>query len=119
MHLEIPTESRAQQLFRLTHLSMVSEREGDVHTISLAGEIDLANAGEIEAELRRVEATVAEVILVDLSGVSFIDSTGLKVLISAAARSRDANRLVLTGVTPSVLRVLRIAGIADRLPLAA
>ena len=88
MHVETPTPVRAEQIVRLAQLSMVSEREGDIHVLSLTGEIDLANAGHLEAELRRVEETDAGVILVDLGGISFIDSTGIKVLISAALRAR-------------------------------
>ena len=118
MRLEIAPESRAEQIIRLAALSLVSEREGDIHTIALTGELDLANAPELDRELRRVEATDAEVILVDLWGVSFMDSSGMKVLVTAAARCRARNRLVLQCAPPGVLRVLRLAGVADVLPLA-
>ena len=117
MHVELPTESRAEQIVRVAQLSMTSEREGDVHTLSLTGEIDLANANDVDRELRRIEETDAAVILVDLAGVSFVDSTAIKVLIGAAARSQSANRLLLDSPSPAVLRVLHIAGVADLLPL--
>jgi anti-sigma B factor antagonist len=117
MHVELPTESRVEQIIRLAQLSMSSERDGDIHTLGLTGEIDLANAHDVDRELRRIEETDAAVILVDLAGVSFIDSTGIKVLITAAARSQGANRLLLDSPSPAVLRVLRIAGVADLLPL--
>lgn len=119
MHLASPIPSRVEQIAWLAALSIRSEREDDVHTLSLTGEIDLANVAEVEQELSRIEATDAEVILVDLAGVSFIDSTGIRALIAAAARSQADHRLVLTRPTPAVLRVLRIAGVADRLPLLA
>lgn len=119
MHLQSPTPARAEQIVRLAQLSIVSEREGDLHVLGLTGEIDLATAGDVEAELRRIEATDVEVILVDLSGVSFIDSTGLKVLIGAAARAHDTGRLLLERPSPAVLRLLHIAGVAALLPLAA
>ena len=117
MHLESPIPVRAEQIVRLAQLSIVSEPEGDLHVLSLTGEIDLANAADVDAELRRIEATDAEVILVDLSGVSFIDSTGLKVLIGAAARTRDTGRLLLEHPSPAVMRLLHIAGVAGLLPL--
>ena len=119
MHLatSTPTESRAEQILRLAQLALTSVRDGDIHTLGLAGELDLASAGDVEAELRRVEATDAEVILVDLFGVSFIDSTGIKVLVTASARERGRNRLLLDRPSPAVLRVLRMAGVADLLPL--
>ncbi|MDQ3722048.1 MAG: STAS domain-containing protein, partial [Actinomycetota bacterium] len=105
MQLTSPTRARAEQIVRLARLTMVSEREGDIHTLALDGEIDLANAGEVEQELRRVEATDVDVILVDLGGVSFIDSTGMKVFVMAAIRSNEHNRLVLQRAGPGVLRV--------------
>jgi anti-sigma B factor antagonist len=119
MHVETPTPTpvRAEQIVRLAQLSLVSEREGDIHALGLTGEIDLANAALVEEELRRIEATDAAVILVDLGGISFIDSTGIKVLIGAAARDRDRGRLLLDSPSPAVLRVLRIAGVAELLPL--
>ena len=117
MHVEVANESRVEQIVRLAQLSMTSEREDDVHVLALTGEIDLANAAVVEDELRRIEETDAAVILVDLAGLSFIDSTGIKVLIGAAARSQSRNRLVLDAPSPAVLRVLRIAGVADLLPL--
>jgi anti-sigma B factor antagonist len=117
VHVELATESRAEQIVRLAQLSMTSERDGDIHTLGLTGEIDLANAKDLERELRRIEETDVAVILVDLSGVSFIDSTGIKVLIGAAARSQGHSRLLLDSPSPAVLRVLCIAGVADLLPL--
>ena len=103
----------------LGRLSLCSQREGDLHTLELAGELDLANAAEVERELLHAEAGDAGAILVDLCGLRFIDSTGIRVLLRAAARSRaDGNRLVLQRAPRPVLRVLRIAGVADLLPLA-
>lgn len=119
MHLATPTHSRVEQIAPIAALSIASERDGDVHTLGLTGEIDLANAAEVEQALRRIEATDAEVIVVDLAGVSFIDSSGIRVLVAAAARARGGDRLVLARPTRAVLRVLRIAGVADLLPLVA
>jgi anti-sigma B factor antagonist len=117
MHVEVATPSRVEQIVRVAQLAMTSERDGDIHALGLTGEIDIANADDVDRELRRIEETDAAVILVDLTGVSFIDSTGIKVLIGAAARSQSRNRLLLDAPSPAVLRVLRIAGVADLLPL--
>ena len=112
-----PEQSRAERLLELGQLSLRSHRDGDVHTIALRGEMDLSNAGEVERELTHAEATDAATILIDLSELTFMDSTGIRLLIAADARSRaDSCRLRLTRPPAPVFRVLCIAGIDGMLP---
>lgn len=113
----IPEKSRAERTIELGQLTLRSRREGDVHTIALSGEMDLSNAGDVERELQQVEATDVRVIVVDLSGLNFMDSTGIRLLIAADARSRsDSCRLRLTRPPAQVFRVLCIAGVDELLP---
>lgn len=98
-------------------LIVSSRRDGDVHTIALAGELDLATAGRVEQEIKRVEATDARSIVVDLSGLAFMDSTGIRVLVGADARSRaHSERLALRRGPAAVQRVIELTGLADLLP---
>ena len=114
----IPEQLRAERIIELGQLTLRSHREGAVHTIALAGEMDLSNAGEVERELLRAEDTNASTIVIDLSELQFMDSTGIRLLIAADARSRaDSCRLRLTRPPAQVLRVLCIAGIDNLLPL--
>jgi anti-sigma B factor antagonist len=110
---------RAVRLLELDHVTVASEREGDMHTIALAGELDVAAAGRVQHELERVEATDALSIVVDLSGLTFMDSTGVRLLMEAQARARaDYDRLlVLRGPAP-VQRVFELCGVDDLLPFA-
>jgi len=111
--------SRAAHIKRLGEFSMSSRREGDVHTINVIGEMDLASTGDVEQQLLDVEASDACVIFVDLSAVTFIDSTAIKMLVCSHARSRDnGNRLALRRPPDSVRRVLRIYGVDGLLPFA-
>jgi anti-sigma B factor antagonist len=115
----IPEQSRAERIIDLGQLKVRSQRDGDVHTIALAGEMDLSNAGEVERELRLAEATDAKTIVLDLSALQFMDSTGIRLLIAADARSRaDSCRLRLTRPPAAVARVLCIAGVDTLLPFA-
>ncbi len=110
---------RGEQLLGLGELTISSDREGDVHTICPVGELDLANADRLQGELELVEATDAESIVLDLSGLTFMDSTGVWLLIAANARSRaDANRLVLLRGPAAVQRVLELTGVETLLPFA-
>lgn len=104
---------------KLGQLDVRSFRDGDVHTIALAGEMDLANAAEVERELVRAESTNATQIVIDLSALTFLDSTGIRLLITAHARSTDdGTRLLLIRPPARVFRVLCIAGVDELLPFA-
>lgn len=105
----------APEIVDFGHLSMTSEHDGDRYTIALIGELDLANAPDVEKQLTRAEATAAASIVLDLSGLTFIDSTGIRMIVSADARSRvNSHRLTLRRGSPPVQRVFEISGI-DRI----
>lgn len=71
-----------------------AKREGDSLTVAVAGEIDLSTADQLDAAIRDAEKTETNRIVVDLSALYFVDSTGLSVLLDAIKRSRrDGNRL--------------------------
>jgi anti-sigma B factor antagonist len=110
---------RAADFFKAGELTVRSERDGVVQTICVEGELDLATAERLERELTRVEATDVLSIILDLSGLTFIDSTGVRLLLFAHARSRaDSDRLVLLRGPAAVQRVFELTGILDRLPFA-
>lgn len=94
-----------------------SRRDGDRHTLAPAGELDLATAHEVDAELQRIAASDARAIVLDLSALAFIDSTGIRLTVRADERSRaNGNRLALIRPDPRVFRAFEICGMADRLP---
>ena len=68
--------------------------------LTVTGEIDMATAPRFRQRLLAVTAAGAQNVVIDLSGVDFIDSTGLGVLMGAAKRVRSLGgdiRLVMTG----------------------
>ena len=91
------------------------ERGGDVESISLFGELDLATAGGVRRELERVEATDARSIVVDLSGLTFVGSAGVQALLDAHKRGR-AGRLTLRRGSPEIQRIFELTGVVDSLP---
>lgn len=110
--------TRAVELIELGELTIRSGREGEIHTICLSGELDLATAGDVEKELERVEATDATSIVLDLSGLTFMDSTGVRLVVNANTRSRAANRLTLRRGQAAVQRVMELTGVDALLPFA-
>lgn len=82
--------------------------------IRLCGELDIANAVELGAELDAHLAAGRRVIRVDASAVEFIDSTAVGALVTANARCRELHgSLILTGVRGPLRRLLQVAGLAD------
>ena len=98
---------------------MSSHRDGDVHTLCLAGELDLATADLVRDELARIESSGAGSIVIDLAGLTFMDSTGIQLLIGAHARSRtNDHRLTLRPGPAAIQRVVTLCGVDELLPFA-
>ena len=95
----------------------IAERGDTVHA-SLRGELDISTATRLEENLERIEADEPAVLILDLSRLDFMDSTGLRLLISADSRARDAGRrLVLVQGNEMVQRVLRLTRLDERLEI--
>jgi len=93
------------------------DRDGLVH-VALRGELDLSTVGKVQDELSRVEASSPPIVVLDLSKLTFLDSTGLRCLITADERARDAGRRVVIVRGPeAVQRVFSITRLDDRLEI--
>jgi anti-sigma B factor antagonist len=82
---------------------------GGVPVISVAGEIDVATAPTLRDHLAVHEEAGAGVVVVDLLGVSFLDSTALGVLVGSFKRIRESGGdLKLVIAEPRILKVFEI-----------
>ncbi len=85
--------------------------------LALHGELDLSNAPTAEVQLEAALRTSKDV-LIDLSRLEFLDSTGIALLVAALQR-RDAARLsFLPSEAIAVRRLLSLTGLDAKLPLA-
>jgi anti-sigma B factor antagonist len=93
------------------------DRNGLVH-VALVGELDLSTVAKLQEELSRVEATSPPTVVVDLSKLTFLDSTGLRCIVTADERAREAGRrmVVVRGPDP-VQRVFTITRLEERLEM--
>jgi anti-sigma B factor antagonist len=99
---------------RLFELEIRPERERVV--VAPLGEVDLLTAPDVTAAVADLLARDFHHVVVDLRGVTFLDSSGVRSLFLADAAARDAGaRLSVIPGTPTVQRPLEIAGIAERL----
>ena len=90
------------------------EERGDALIVKLTGELDLYNAHLVRDELAAAAARGPVRLIVDLSELTFIDSTGLGVLIEARKRLANPRAFMLVAPGLETQRALEIAGL-DRL----
>jgi anti-anti-sigma factor len=89
----------------------------DVVRVVLTGEFDLSVVPAVEDEIHRVEGS-APLLVIDLSALEFMDSSGLRTLVTADERARKSGRrLVLIQGPPQVHRVFEITQLTERLEL--
>lgn len=75
--------------------------------IVVHGDIDIATGPTLDEAITNRESSGAGSVVIDLGGVDFIDSSGLRTLLSASGRARDNDRRVtLRAVGPEVSRLL-------------
>ena len=88
----------------------VSTDDG-VRVVAVRGELDLDTMGELNEALAADNGLQATTV-VDLRGLTFIDSSGVSGVLSAARRARDAGaRLVCVPGPPQIRRVFEMTGI--------
>jgi anti-anti-sigma factor len=97
---------------------MRTERDpADLYVVELFGELDLSAAESAAHELERIRQSDVKEIIVDLSGLHFIDSSGLAVLCQIYRREREGpNRVVFLRAEGLVQRVFDITHLSSELP---
>jgi anti-sigma B factor antagonist len=92
------------------------EQRGDAVHVVMSGELDISTAQRLEEDLQRVEADKPQTTVLDLQKLSFMDSTGLRLLIMADSRARaEDRRLVIVQGNEMVQRVMRLTRLDERL----
>ena len=91
-------------------LSVAAELDGSgAAVVALAGELDMSNVELLEQAVERLAAAQPPRLIVDLSGLRFMDTAGIAALVGAAGRFNDA--VELRDPAPMVRRVLEFSGL--------
>jgi anti-sigma B factor antagonist len=86
----------------------------DAVVLTLSGELDIAGAPLLLERLVEAEHSGAKEVICDLEHLTYLDSTGISVLISARKRLRASGRdLVLLALSPPVTKIFDITGIGS------
>ena len=104
----------------MTDATMTVDHESaDTVRIALAGEIDMDNARQVEQTIIGAISNQLTAVTIDLSGLAYIDSAGIRVLFTLANRLtilQVALRLVVPEGSP-VRKVIELSGMAAAIPV--
>lgn len=99
-----------------THFTVSSTRTDEMITVACSGELDIATAPDAEREIARAVAPDApKLIRLDWSGLTFMDSTGIRLLLSTVRRCKEAGYELEWDLSPPAQRALDAVGIHDDL----
>jgi anti-anti-sigma factor len=95
-------------------LALAHEPSEGVDVIRLSGELDMANAGELA---RAVEATSALRVVLDVDGLTYLDSAGLRAIDRAARELAESGRMLAVVASPDSRAgwTFRVAGFGEGL----
>jgi anti-sigma B factor antagonist len=101
----------------MANLEFETSRNGSVAIVAPTGELDLSGAAVLEPELERLAADPElGVVVLDLRGLEFMDSSDLRLVVMTDMRARDAGRrLALVRGGETVHRVFEITRMSERL----
>lgn len=99
-------------------LDLTTETAGATVRLALTGELDIAGVARVEQELERIEQESPATIVLDLRALTFMDSTGLRVIVAADSRAREQERrLVIVRGSDTVQRIIRMTRLDERLEI--
>jgi anti-anti-sigma factor len=97
-------------------LSISRRRDGGHVVVALVGELDLHGSDRLAVEVQQALREPVEVIELDATRLTFADSAGLRAVLLARTEAESSGAAFrISGVTPSVGRVIEIAGLGDLL----
>ena len=99
------------------HVDVQPER--DVVRVVPVGELELSTVGAVEEQVAELRAAGFRRVVLDLRELTFMDTTGLKLVLTLADAAReDGLELGLVQGPPAVQRVFELCGVLERLPFA-
>jgi anti-anti-sigma factor len=102
-------------------LVIEESRDGDSARLQLSGELDLASSSSLVEAVTRLAGPDTREIVLDIGPLVFIDSTGLRALLSSRAVCEEKQTALLLAPSPEqvssqVRRLLQVTGLLERLP---
>ena len=107
------TKTQRERRLRLHTLAISCTDDQDPARLSLDGELDISTVALLEGELHRLAADGCNRVVIDMTSLSFLDSTGIHLLSCAHTRStrRDATLQIRPPADGPARRVLEVSGL--------
>jgi anti-anti-sigma factor len=85
------------------------------YKVTARGELDIETAGALSEQLDALVERGARLVVLDASALEFVDSSGLRAIVSAANDLQaSGGRLFIEGMSPAMARLLELSGLIDR-----
>ena len=99
-------------------MAVTIEREGSTLVAVASGRVDSANASQFQEELGAVNDGSGSGVVLDLGGLSYISSAGLRVILMVAKTLRSANtNFVVCSPTEPIREIFEISGFSQIIPI--
>ena len=116
--MAVSASMKAPKMTSYSHLTITTQHHGRRSVLLLQGELDLCTRERLRRAISSALKHLPQILVVDLSGLDFIDCSGLSVLVWAHKRLAEQDRqLLITGSKPIVRRVFYLADVETYLHL--
>ncbi len=93
-------------------MNITKKQEDSKLTVALEGRLDTVTAPQLEGDLRSSVNGISELVF-DLSGMDYISSAGLRVLLSAQKVMNKQGSMLIRNVSPDVMEIFEVTGFID------
>ena len=93
-------------------MNIIKKQDGTTLTVALEGRLDTVTSPHLEGELRTAVNGVTELIF-DLTGLEYISSAGLRVLLSAQKVMSRQGKMTIRNVKPEIMEIFEMTGFVD------
>jgi len=100
-------------------MSLILNSKKNTLIVRVGGDFDLVTANEFREKIdNSLEETVAQNLLLDLSKITFIDSSGLGVILGRYRKVKaNQGEVIIYGAKPAILKIFEVSGIASLMPI--
>ncbi len=96
-------------------IEVIDTKKGGIHLVKIEGRLDANFSLQLEDEVDKLLETKTKNIILDLSGVTYLSSSGLRVLLSINKETEGAGGLVLVNMGDVVKKIIEVAEVDDLL----